>query len=363
MAMPNGTAETGDGAIDFLVIGAMKAGTTSLFEYLRGHPEIDLPPDKEVPYFNDDRIYGQLTWDEYLRRAFPAPKRGRLAGTVTPVYMSPIARVSEADADGRESPSAGYDNYTLPRRIHEQLPSARLIAILRDPVERAYSHYVEATRRSAENRPFATALDDLLQPDALTRTRSQLMPAGGYVVLGEYGRLLEGYYDLFPRERLLVLFTRDLAREPLNVLRRIYDFLGVAPDVEPRNLGKRYNVGSAEFKIRPGLPAAMVRRASDNPVAHAVWHSLSAKRRSTVLGAYRRFNFRFRDWNRRTPTSAAEPSAEVVAALERLRDHYADDEQLLEKLLGYSPPWGISGETPLAATEDRAAVDWEATRK
>jgi hypothetical protein len=360
MAIPSGTAETGDDAIDFLIIGAMKAGTTSLFEYLRGHPEIVLPPDKEVPYFNDDRLYGKLAWEEYLRMAFPTPKRGRLSGTVTPLYMSPIAFAPEADAGGKEPTSAGYDNFELPRRIHERLPSARLIAILRDPVERAYSHYVEETRRSGESRSFAAAVDDLLQPGTLARSRSHLMPNGGYIALGEYGRLLEGYYDLFPRERILALFTRDLAREPLDVLRRIYDFLGVAPDVEPPNLGKRYNVGAAEFKVRPGLPATVVEKASANRVARAAWHSLSAKRKSAVLGAYRRFNYRFRDWNRRTDTSAESPSPEVAAALERLRDHYAGERELLEKLLGYSPPWETGdGASPVSG----AAGDPEAVRK
>jgi hypothetical protein len=339
MAAPGGTAETGADAVDFLVIGAMKAGTTSLFEYLREHPEIDLPPDKEVPYFNDDRFYGKQAWDEYLRMAFPTPKRGRLSGTVTPLYMSPIASVSDTGAEEGGAPGAGYDNYELPRRIHERLPSARLIAILRDPVERAYSHYVEETRRSGESRSFAVAVDDLLQPDALARSRSHLVPNGGYIVLGEYGRLLEGYYDLFPRERILVLFTRDLAREPMGVLRRIYDFLGVAPDVEPANLGKRYNVGAPKFKVRPGLPATVVEKASANRLARAVWHSLSSERKSSVLGAYRRFNYRFRDWNRRSDASAESPSPEVSAGLERLRSHYAGERELLEKLLGYPPPW------------------------
>ena len=173
-------------------------------------------------------------------------------------------------------------------------------------------------------------------------------------MLGEYGRLLEGYYDLFPRERILVLFTEDLAREPLDVLRRIYDFLGVAPDVEPPNLGKRYNVGGAEFKVRPDLPATVVRLASANPVARAVWHSLSTERKSALLGAYRRFDFRFGDWNRRRDASAERPSAEASAGLERLRDHYAEDRKLLEKLLGYPPPWETGDEASPAQRDRRS---------
>ncbi len=355
MAVPSESGASSTNTIDFLVIGAPKSGTTSLFEYLRGHPEIDLPPDKEVPYFSDDRIYGQCSWDEYVEKwAFPLPKRGKASGTITPQYMTPVTGVAEGET--------GYDSHTLPRRIHEQLPSARLIAILRDPVERAHSHHAQTLRKGVERRPFPAAVDELLRPDALARSRSQSTEIDCYVAIGEYGRLLDGYHSLFPREQILVLFTEDLARSPLDVLRRIYDFLEVSPDHEPRNLGKRYNVAGSEFKLSPNLPRRLVKTTSANPVARAAWRSLSPARRSAVLNGYRRFTFRFGDWNRRGPTSAPEPPAEVAAALERLRDHYAEDQPLLERLLGYSPPWGIAGGAS-AATTGRAAIDREAARK
>jgi Sulfotransferase domain len=344
--------------IDFLVIGAPKSGTTSLFEYLRGHPEIDLPPDKEVPYFSDDRIYGRCSWDEYLGKwAFPMAKQGRVSGTITPQYMTPVTGVAD-DADGE-----AYDNHTLPRRIHEQLPAARLIAILRDPVERAHSHHAMTLRSDlGEHRPFAAAVDELLRPDSLARSRSRSTETDCYVAIGEYGRLLDGYYSLFPREQILVLFTEDLARNPQGTLRRVYDFLEVSPDYEPPNLGKRYNVAGSEFKLSPSLPRRLVETTSANPVARAAWRSLPPARQRALLNAYRRFAFRFADWNRRGPTSVPEPPAEVVAALERLREHYAGDQPLLEELLGCSPPWGIAdGASP--ATAGRAPVEREALRK
>jgi hypothetical protein len=331
---------TGGEAIDFLVIGAPKSGTTSLFEYLRGHPEIELPPDKEAPYFSDDRVYGRLSWEEYLQRAFPAPKRGRLAGTITPHYMSPITGVPEG------GPAGGpYDEYALPRRIHERLPSARLIAILRDPVERAYSHHIQETRLGHETRPFPAAVEELLRPDVLADSRAQSTRTNCYVVLGEYGRLLNAYCDLFGRERILVLFTEDLARDPRAVLKRIHDFLGVDPGVEPRNLGKRYNVSAAEVKISRVSPATAVRLAAGNPVTRAAWRSLSAERRSALLGWYKRLDFRFKTWNRRS-APAAEPPAEDAAALARLRRHYAADGRLLARLLGYPPPWDVDDGAP-----------------
>lgn len=341
---------SGGEAIDFLVIGAPKSGTTSLFEYLRGHPEIELPPDKEAPYFSDDRIYGRLSWEEYLRRAFPAGKRGRLAGTITPHYMSPITGVDEG------GPAGGpYDEHALPRRIHERLPSARLIAILRDPVQRAYSHHIQETRLGHETRSFPAAVEELLRPEELARSRAQSTRTNCYVVLGEYGRLLSAYYDLFGADRILVLFTDALSREPRAVLRRIHGFLEVDPEVEPRNLGKRYNVSAAEVKISRVSPATAVRLAAGNPVTRAVWRSLTAQRKSAVLAWYKRLDFRFKTWNRR-PAPAVEPPPEDAAALERLREHYAADARLLARLLGYPPPWGAADGAPPAAADSPDAA-------
>jgi hypothetical protein len=346
---------SGDAAIDFLVIGAPKSGTTSLFEYLRSHPEIELPPDKEAPYFSDDRICGELPWEEYLRRAFPPPRRGRLTGTITPQYMSPITGVAEDPA--REP----YDEHALPRRIHARLPSARLIAILRDPVERAYSHHVQETRLGHETRSFPAAIDEMLRPEELARARAQSTRTNCYVVLGEYGRLLGPFYDLFGRERILVLFTATLAREPRAVLGSVYDFLGIAPDVEPRNLGKRYNVSAAELKVSRVSPASLVRVASGNPVTRAIWRSLPERRKSAVLGWYKRLDFRFKTWNRRA-APVSEPPAEDRAALERLREHYAPDELLLARLLGYPPPWEAGEGLPPGKPDEESASP-DAVRK
>jgi len=331
-------------SLDFLVIGAPKSGTTTLFEYLREHPRIELPPDKEAPYFSDDRIVGRLSWEEYLRRTFPAGGGGRLRGTITPHYMSPITGV--AGGPGGNAPA--YDEHTLPRRIHERLPSARLIAILRDPVERAYSHHVQETRLGHETRPFPVAVDELLRPETLADSRRQSTRTNCYVALGEYGRLLGAYYDLFPAERILVLLTEELAREPRAVLERIYEFLEIDA-VEPRNLGRRDNVSAAELKVSRVSPASAVRLASANPVTRAIWHSLSARRRSALLAWYKRLDFRFKSWNRR-PAPAKEPPAADVAALDRLREHYAPDALLLAELLGRPVPWapGEAADSPEA---------------
>jgi len=318
--------------VDFLVIGAPKAGTTSLFEYLRHHPEISLPPDKEAPYFNDDRVYGAVPWEEYVRNAFPGPERRRLRATITPHYMFPVTHTAE---------SGERDEYTVPRRIHQRLPGVRLIAILRDPVERAYSHHHQEARRGHDDRGFAEAVDELLRPTELERWRGRFDTANCYVTTGEYGRILGAYYETFPAEQILVLFTEELARDPEGTMRRIYDFVGVEPPPRPpRNLGKRYNVSAAEQRFDKVTPATFVKVASGNRFARRIWHSLSEEGRKRVLARYRQLDFRFHAWNRRGEAPAEEEiSAADRAALERLRAHYAPDGEKLEALLERRPPW------------------------
>ena len=181
--------------LDFIVIGAQKSGTTSLCEYLRGHPEIALPAGKEAPYFSRDAIY-RRGWHDYLNRWFSGADPARRWGTVTPDYM--VGGVLEpelapAAAGGR------YDEWTIPLRIRERLQDVRLVALLRDPVERAASHHAMLTLNGLEARTFESVVRELVQPKALADARNRPAEATGCVVWGEYGRLLAPYFDVFGR--------------------------------------------------------------------------------------------------------------------------------------------------------------------
>ena len=127
--------------LDFIVIGAQKAGTTSLFEHLKLHPEIALPRSKEAPFFSHDR--GTPTpytsgWTAYMERLIAESTSDdprRKWGTISTHYM--VGTIFKP-ARGRRA-RRGYDERTIPARIYQQLPNVRLIAILRDPVEREIS--------------------------------------------------------------------------------------------------------------------------------------------------------------------------------------------------------------------------------
>jgi hypothetical protein len=347
---------TGKETLDFIVIGAQKSGTTSLFQYLRHHPEIFVPVEKEVPYFSHDPALYKIEWSAYMSsiaRNVPRASGVTVAdparkwGTITPHYT--VGTVWEA-MEGTQS--SDYDERTVPSRIHERLPGVRLIAILRDPVERAVAHHRLFVRLGFERRTFDEAAAELLRDDALESTRAHPAQTTGYIVWGEYGRILSGYFDTFPHEQLLVAFTNQLEGAPEELLRRIHQFIGVNADFTPDNLGQRFNVGRAErgFVWRspstwlspsaPMSPQGVRRALARSRVARAAWDNLPEGRRLHLKQPYERLASRTAKWNRSKPANEVRantpPSAET---LQRLREHFAQDGERLSALLGESPPW------------------------
>jgi hypothetical protein len=127
--------------VDFLVIGAQKSGATSLFEYLQCHPELYLPPSKEVSFFVEASKFP---------RGHGADE-DKLWGEVCPSYMG---------------------HTSAPANIYANRPDMKLVAILRNPIDRAYSHYRMTSRREVENRSFRWAIEDLRREPAGTIRRS-----------------------------------------------------------------------------------------------------------------------------------------------------------------------------------------------
>ena len=323
--------------VDFIVIGAQKAGTTSLFEYLRQHPDLALPPGKELPFFSDDVAVAR-GWQDYVSRGFLLADPRLKWGTVTPQYMvGGLLEQPNPSTDGD-----AYDERTVPLRIRERLPDIRLIAILRDPAERARSHYRMAFLNRTERRSFEQAIDELLRSEALEDARRQPREATGYVTWGEYGRILAGYFDVFSREQILVLFTEELENDPERLLRRIYEFVGVRTEFLPDNIGIRYRVGATESRFSwlgrdsPLHPWTVARVLAGNPAARRLWHALPVLRRRQIDRGLARVTYALDVWNRRTEVDAGNSDG---ATLGRLRTHYAEDARRLAALLGNGPPW------------------------
>ncbi len=199
-------------SLEFLVIGAQKAGTTTLWNLLRDHPELWLPDAKEAPFFSHTEVYerglGATIWS-----VWGCPDgEGVLRGTVTPHYMH-----GWHDASTR----------TVAERIARQLPEVRLVVLLRDPVARARSQHAMAVARGRERRDVETALSESLRSEALREGRLAPNDTNSYVAQGEYGRILGEYLSLLSaRGALHVELSDILSRDPRGVVRRVLRFLG-----------------------------------------------------------------------------------------------------------------------------------------
>jgi hypothetical protein len=200
---------------NFLVIGAARSGTTSLYEYLRQHAEIFMSPVKEPSYFVSPRGPQRGPGGVWIRRT---------AVTTLAEYEALFAGAGDARAIGEASP--GYlPAPDAPGRIAELLPEVRLVAILRDPVERAYAQYLGLRRDGLE--PASTFEEALRDDDRRLRDG---WPLAGLVETGKYHHHLSRYYECFPRDRIRVYLHEDLHADPAGLTRDLLSFLDVDPD-------------------------------------------------------------------------------------------------------------------------------------
>lgn len=177
----------------FLVIGAMKAGTTSLHHYLDAHPDLYLPGTKELNFFRDERSFAR--GEGWYRRQFAGAAPHQIAGEVSPDY------------------SKHPHHRGAPERIAGLIPDARLVYLLRHPVDRMLSMYLHQLVAGRETRPADVALVE--DPH--------------YLEVSCYGMQLERYLDHFHLEQMLVLTSEALAADRGTVMAQIHRFVGVDP--------------------------------------------------------------------------------------------------------------------------------------
>jgi hypothetical protein len=195
----------------FLVLGAQRAGTSSMYSYLTSHPAVERATRKEVHYFDFEHERG-LDW---YRSHFPL--RARLAHLER--------RLGHPVVTGEASPYYLFDP-AVPTRVRASLPEARFIVLLRDPVERAISHYRHAVEDGREQLPLEAALD--AEP---SRMAAGPVPrwAFSYVSRGLYAEQLERWFAAFPRHRFLIRFSEDLFSSPADAVGSALEFLGLPP--------------------------------------------------------------------------------------------------------------------------------------
>ena len=202
---------------DFIIIGAMKAGTSATYEYLMQHPQIIKRLPKELHFFNLNYEKG-LDW--YFSQ-FVCTKENELGqklliGEASPSYL-PSRRV--------------------PARVAEFLPNVKIIVLLRNPTDRAISHYYHQVKRvKDESRPVELAFS---HQEIFDITKNQHSKTNLYLTQGQYALYLKRWFEVFPQEQILILNFQELENSPSDYVKKIFTFLNVS-DYQIPSLGKIY---------------------------------------------------------------------------------------------------------------------------
>jgi hypothetical protein len=235
---------------DFLLVGAAKSGTTSLYSYLREHPQIFMPPEKE-PHF-------MVLVDRPIASR-PIAKANEFVfefGT----YVRLFEGAGDDQLIGEASTSYLYYHDRAIRNIKRYIPEwkkLKILVILRNPVDRAFSHYWMQHRvYRYESLSFEDAVD-YGHPVVKKRMQYDWRPED-YIGYSMYHDALKAYMETFPHTR--VYLYEDLAADPKGLVRDLYRFLGVDDSFVPANIGVRYNPRTnflARLLLRPGLVSSV----------------------------------------------------------------------------------------------------------
>ena len=209
--------------VDFFIVGAPKAGTTSLYNYLNEHPEIVMSTKKETDYFSNESIEKQGMY--YGKKRIMTLER----------YHS-LFPVSENKIYGEASVS--YLFYKdVPKKIKDYNANAKIIVMLRNPIDRAFSHYLMDYRLGLSSNSF-----DQIIKKKLNNKKAHLYYQQ-YVELGLYYNQIKRYFDFFGKENICIIFFHDFKNNPEKEVKRVYNFLGLVKNYKSE-INKQYNTFS-----------------------------------------------------------------------------------------------------------------------
>jgi len=220
---------------DFLIIGVPRAGTTSLYNYLIKHPMIMPSLWKEVAFFSKHYDKGSTWYKSHfplklVKKSNNSNEKKILTGEASPNYLY--------------HPSA-------PKRIHELIPKVRIILLLRNPVDRANSHYWQSVRKRREASSFESIIEKQMTEEPLDDEKV-FLPGGGdfsnrYISGGIYSARIERFFEFFPKDQILILRSEDLYENPELIYKQTLEFLNL-PEFEIKGFTK-YNYHTDQKKM------------------------------------------------------------------------------------------------------------------
>ena len=248
---------------DSLIIGAMKAGTSSLFHYLASHPQVVPSSIKETDFFFSDRNYERgVSWYESLFSG-----AGSHALEASPNYTKRHLKPG------------------MPARIHQLIPAVKMVFVARDPVERLISHYVHNLDHGRERRPFDEAIVDV---------------DSNYYQTSRYFFQIEAFLEHFPSEQLFVVQSEQLRSDTAKVVAEVCSFFGLSDECDPAVMEKAIHPSSAKT-----TPSRLERALLKLPLQPGAKDLIKRKTKSL-----------------RKPIARPKPSADQ---LNRIKDALAED--------------------------------------
>lgn len=292
---------------NFIVIGAPKAGTTSLFFYLAQHPDIFLPQQKELHYFTSKHLSASVAGPGD-RTALHAICKSRQA------YENHYKKVRSQPSIGEVSPSYLYFS-SVAHEIKNQLGSVKIVVSLRDPIQKAFSQYMHLLRDNREQLEFFEALNN-----EASRREQGWSDFWAYSESSLYSVHLKRYIETFGQENVKIIIFEDMVKDVKRTMREVFEFLGVSSDLELKTdttynpSGKPNSKLLADLLSRPSPVKSFIKRL--------LGRNLSARLQQRAL----RLNI----------GDKLEISHEARVYL---KDYFSEDVATLEGILGRKLPW------------------------
>ncbi len=238
---------------NFFVVGAAKSGTTSFYNYLNQHPNVYLTPIKEPHYFSKDiqiknfnkeyQTSHQFDIKEYLSHEELEEKHIAFIDSLDS-YLELFREYNNQKCIGEMSTGYLYSKKAA-KEIYKFNSNAKIIIILRNPIERAFSHWIMSLQRGVENKH--SFIDAVIHDHNLQK--KEWGTSHIYIEQGLYYEQVKRYYDLFPSKNIKLFLFDDLKNDAKNVYRELFDFLEIS-QLNSEDFNKKYNVAKLpKYKI------------------------------------------------------------------------------------------------------------------
>ncbi|MBS1746343.1 MAG: sulfotransferase domain-containing protein [Bacteroidetes bacterium] len=234
--------------VDFFIVGAQKTGTTSLYKYLDEHPDIFMPIVKENHFFIDDKAYQK--GENYFHQFYDSYQSQKLIGGAS-VHM--------------------FSTLAVPERIYHYNKDAKIIIMLRNPVDRAYSAYNFAIKNGWEQ-PSNHFIDTIALQEQRIKGSFNEQTNLSYFYVGLYYQHISNWLKWFPKENIYIIFNNDLKKNAQKTVQDVCRFLGVVENVSINTDVVHNKSGAVRFKS-----IHFFIRSKDNKIKNTISNMLPFK--------------------------------------------------------------------------------------